>query len=1417
MNPTLSNPSNNLKLNKSSTSKLWFRLSFITAVIVLLSIAAYFLYQKYNPLDQSPTDGTNRETVNNEKIIPPTSEEDKPMKLAINEVKVENGKLHAAITVENRGHLGFEKLLYSASLVGQAENLKDPDGNEINIEPTPITQIMSAPFSLKSGMVEKFTFDLDYPKGAPIGEYNFIVEVRPPERINYAQETQKITLNGTGPFLKFPTIKGCKIIANDITYDVSSPNIKPNEPISAQCDVENTSNQTTTAKPIIKYAETSVFRNNQSETKTIDTLSSITLKPNEKKTVQFTLPAQSKPQSYDAQIHMVGEDNLPLSNFGFVRYSIIGSSATIQTTELSTSTISKGDSISLDINAAPSADLFHNGTTIEGTYLKQPKLTAQITSASTPCAQKTIDLPANQLSWKEVTMNFRADVACPDPLLTIKITEAGQELASFQKQYISSSDQSNLNQTSTTNTRSIIWIIMTVIFLLIIIVILITVLKNKKSPNSPIVKLLIFFAGTALFFGAQPINEIVNADIVIPAGGSQVTVVRGVGPYWVSYNTSSAITYNGSNNVHVYFGAVVGAVDRNWYMSDRVRIWVDGGSPVRDYVTVRSAQQAPCACQGVDHHDDISVSAGQHNVEARIYAVQWSNSQFGFQADSGIATSGDQENNNCGSSQACYGRLGFSNRGNLTANLQCSGSNPQILVSYDLDGYQYESLYRNGSQYYISGFDNSHTVATGYDNNVTRGQSYQYRVNYCQYTGDNNGIGCQYYDSNTVTIPSSACIPIPTLTLTTNPTSAWAPGGTTISWSGANHPAGTTCTNTWNSLNINPNTAGSDYRVLGPGNYTFTINCSNGISRSATFTVNQLPPPTIQLLGTGCNYSQPYAVLRLIAPNGYPGAMTINLYTYGSMSYLAYQANLGPGGSVDIDSRNFSNYSGLTPNNSNTFLATTNVSGLTPSNPTSLPVFIPNCPSPPIISSATPACNGSTYQPYDRIAYQYSTYGSPSTYHLDRKPGGQAFTSQGDGYIGSYSSATNPIDDYAINNNTAYSYRMRADNGTYQSNPSAVVNATSRNCTPPTISVSTQCINNVATPEYTINVTSNANVGRDMWYSMDRQGGGNLAQVNIPGPNQTASRTFTSPPIANGAVSTFSSYSYNSGIAGSYINYVSISAPDCSLPRPFTVSLNTTPGAICPAEGLPKLNVIINKSANAATYELYTYERDSNNQYTILVARTDYTTNDLFPGVPPVSNVGSATRTFNVQPNKSYGVFVIARNSNGSWIYSNMATAMTSPTPAVWSYATIGYCDTTPPTVQLASSAECVQPNQLPTNLQLTIVDSPGSGAPVNSTSAVNPASIRFLLNELSAPGTVQQYTHQNQSGNIYSRAFTDPDFFAGVDKDYELSAIACDMNNNCRTMNKVGLSYARVCGAWIQTRQGNVHSEKEINAPGGP
>jgi len=667
---------------------------------------------------------------------------------------------------------------------------------------------------------------------------------------------------------------------------------------------------------------------------------------------------------------------------------------------------------------------------------------------------------------------------------------------------------------------------------------------------------------------------------------------------------------------------------------------------------------------------------------------------------------------------------------------------------------------------------------------------------------------------------SRTCV-TPTLTLTTNPTSAWAPGGTTISWNGANHPAGTTCTNTWNAfLNINPNSAGSDYRVLGPGNYTFTVNCSNGVSRSATFTVNQLQPPTIQSLSTGCNYSQPYVVLRLTAPTNYPGLMNINVYNYGSMSYYAYTAyNISPGAYVDIDTRNFTNYSALTPNNSNTFLATTSVSGLSSSNPASLPVFIPNCPSPPTISSVAPACNSGNYQPYDRVTYQSSTYGNPTAYHLDRKPGGQPFNSQGDGHIGTYGTSPNYIDDYEINNNTAYSYRMRAANGTYQSNPSAVVNTTSANCTPPTIEVSTRCIDNLTTPEYTITVTANDNIGRDMWFTMDRPGYPTLANVYLTGPGQSASRTFTTPPLTNGAVNNFSSYSWHSGIAGSYANNVGISAEDCSLPRPFNVSLNTTPEAICPVEGFPKLNVIINKSANAATYELYTYERDSSNQYTILVpaARRDYTSDALFPGVPIVSNSGTATRTFDVQPNKSYGVFVIARSSNGSWIYSNMATAMTAATPAVWSYATVGYCDTTPPTIQLASIAECIQPNQLPTNMQLTIVDNPGPGAPVGSNSGVNPASIRFRLNELNVPDPVQKYTHQNVSGNIYSRVFTDPDFFAGVDKDYELSATACDMNNKCSTMNKVGVSYARVCGAWIQTRQGNVHSEKEINAPGGP
>lgn len=892
-----------------------------------------------------------------------------------------------------------------------------------------------------------------------------------------------------------------------------------------------------------------------------------------------------------------------------------------------------------------------------------------------------------------------------------------------------------------------------------------------------VVKLLVFFATSALFLTVIPNNNIVKADIVIPPGGQQITVTRGVGPYWVSYNTSSSITATSATNIRVFFGASLGVVDRNWYMADRVRIWVDGAL-VKDYITVRTNQnvQTSYTTQGVDHIDDITVSAGPHTVEARIYAVQWSNSQFVYQSDSGVPAAGGDDNN-CGSTDVCYGRLG------PTVVNPCTPLAPQ-----------------------------TQTIAcpAGQTGTVT-----QQRTSSCP--------GPTWSGWSTI---SSSCA-TPGATISTSPASGWAPATTTINWSTSSLPAGTTCTNNWNSfMPINPNTSGSDTRTLAAGTYTFTISCSNGTSASTVFTSNQLPPPTITFVSSTCDYSNPRVTLRLTAPASVPWGMWINLYIYNGGS-LAYQVYLNPGQSVDIPSQNFySGYSALSPNGYSTFYANTNVAGLTTSGYSSLPVWIPNCPSPPIISSATPACNpGPSYTPYNSIGYQYSTYGNPTSYHLDRLSG-QAFTVHGQGYIGTYGPGSNPILDGGVVNNTSYSYRMRADNGSFQSTPSNVSTITSNNCTPPTLSATSTCPNNSTTPLITLTMTAPANAGRDMWNSLYLSGFGKLNDTYLS-PSQAATIASTSFPvgaqtIANNTTYNFNANSWMPGFSNSPSRNASITTQDCSLPRTFTISTNTAPGNICPAEGLPKLSVNISKSANATRYEVHTYERDGSNNYTIPVpaGRVNYTSNDLFPGVPITSNVGSATRTFDMAPNKFYGVYVIAFNgplATSSYIYSNMASANTAPTAAAWAFMNASWCDTTSPTIQLASLVQCFQPNQLPANIDLTIADNPGNGAPISSVSGVNPTSIRFILNEFGIPAVTQEFNHQSVDNNIYRKSFTAADFFAGIDKDYELSARACDFRGNCSIMNKVTVSYAQVCGAWIQTRQGNVHSEKEINAPGGP
>ena len=180
-------------------TKLWMKLTLSFILLLLLAGVSVLIYQSYNrkevPSDQR---GLILETKTEDgKVIPPQPDE-KPMKIAINEAKAENGKLQVALTVENRGHIGFEKLMYYASLVGKSEESKSPEGNILVLPPTPIAQIMSPPFPLKSGKVEKFQFELQYPVGAPSGEYDLKVEVRPMEDTSYGLETQKVSLIQAG-------------------------------------------------------------------------------------------------------------------------------------------------------------------------------------------------------------------------------------------------------------------------------------------------------------------------------------------------------------------------------------------------------------------------------------------------------------------------------------------------------------------------------------------------------------------------------------------------------------------------------------------------------------------------------------------------------------------------------------------------------------------------------------------------------------------------------------------------------------------------------------------------------------------------------------------------------------------------------------------------------------------------------------------------------------------------------------------------------------------------------------------------------------------------------------------------------------------------------------------------------------------
>ena len=173
---------------------------------------------------------------------------------------------------------------------------------------------------------------------------------------------------------------------------------------------------------------------------------------------------------------------------------------------------------------------------------------------------------------------------------------------------------------------------------------------------------------------------------------------------------------------------------------------------------------------------------------------------------------------------------------------------------------------------------------------------------------------------------------------------------------------------------------------------------------------------------------------------------------------------------------------------------------------------------------------------------------------------------------------------------------------------------------------------------------------------------------------------------------------------------------------------------------------------------------------------------------------------------------VAKKSTTGSAIYSNWTAAGDNP----WVFTNPGYCDTYPPQITLLNlMQDCYQPDTWTSAqpMRAIVQDLPRPGAPANSVSGVG--NVNYSLDIQGV--TSYNYPATFVAPNYYDKTFTPANFTSGPNRFYSLGAQACDNRTNCSTITNRNFLYTNICTGWIQTRGGNVHSEGNINTPGGP
>ncbi|MDP1833318.1 MAG: hypothetical protein Q8L11_00085, partial [Candidatus Moranbacteria bacterium] len=196
-----------------------------------------------------------------------------------------------------------------------------------------------------------------------------LLAIANPGQVILKGDNQFIEINPSSCYLTVADEAGDKRYTLDQGVD-----IKPEEQLIATCDLTNHANNPITFTPNFKTYWRTTFGEEVTTNK--EDRSTLTLNPQEKKQIRFTLPKAQTPQAYDTVLELQNEQNQTISNKLAFHYVLRGPSATIQNLRLDKDYYQKGQTAQASFFWSGSADNFPDsrlGATDSG------QLTADIT------------------------------------------------------------------------------------------------------------------------------------------------------------------------------------------------------------------------------------------------------------------------------------------------------------------------------------------------------------------------------------------------------------------------------------------------------------------------------------------------------------------------------------------------------------------------------------------------------------------------------------------------------------------------------------------------------------------------------------------------------------------------------------------------------------------------------------------------------------------------------------------------------------------------------------------------------------------------------------------------------------------------------------------------------------------------------